>query len=228
MNKIKDEMIKYLRQFPKAVDLFNQLLEIGNVYIMGGLLREYKDKQKIENLKDVDFCIEIEREDLWDNLLHTIPYIRNKFLGYKFICDGFKIDVWKIEDTWAFKEKKIFSKKNEYFSKLQNTVFLSIDGLIYDIKHDIWNDTLYEKTMKQKELDVVLEENPFIELNILRSFILQQKYGLTYSEKLKNIILRYLEEHKDYLERFIEIQKNRYGYIVMNESDLNNSIVKLK
>ena len=47
-------------------------------------------------------------------------------------------------------------------------------------------------------------------------------------EKLKNIILRYLEEHKDYLERFIEIQKNRYGYIVMNESDLNNSIVKLK
>lgn len=45
-------------------------------------------------------------------------------------------------------------------------------------------------------LDIVLEENPYIDLNILRGMILQSTYDMKYSSKIKNIVRdRYQQEN---------------------------------
>lgn len=228
MNNIKKEIIRYLEVFPPALEVFHQLLEIGNVYVMGGLLREYKDNQKLIELRDADFCLEIEHRDLWEQLLKKISYTTNRFGGYKLNCKGFIIDIWEIENTWAFRTGKVLAEKNEYFAKLPSTVFLNLDGLAYDLIHDEWNDAIYQKAMKKGELDVVLEENPFVELNIVRAMVLQNKYKMTYSERLKRIILQYVTEQQDWLKQLIDIQWKRYNYLVLNEAQINMQLEELK
>ena len=224
MNNIKNEIITYLENYPPALDVFHQLLSVGNVYVMGGLLREYKDNQKLMELRDADFCIEVRQKDNWKTLLESIEYTQNRFGGYKLNCSGFIIDIWEVENTWAYRTKKICAEPNEYFAKLPETVFLNLDGLAYDLTHDIWNDSIYAEAMKKKEIDIVLAENPFIELNIVRAMVLRKRYGLSYSNRLKDVIRNYTYEQQDWMKQLVDIQNKRYGYIIMNEGEMCNEL----
>lgn len=224
---LETELTNYLKKFSPALEVFHQLLEIGNVYAMGGLLREYKDHQKLIGLRDVDFCIETEEKDRLQEILSMVNHRKNKFNGYKLIFQEFNIDIWEIENTWAFRTGKVLAEKNEYFVKLPSTVFLNLDGLAYDLKHDKWNDAIYRDAMKKGELDVVLEENPFVELNIVRAMILKEKYHLKYSEQLKRIIFQYTTTNLDCIKHFIDIQQKRYGYIVLSNEQLKNEIEEI-
>ena len=90
-----------------------------------------------------------------------------------------------------------------------------MDGLAYDLTHDIWNDSIYAKAMKKKEIDIVLAENPFIELNIVRAMVLRKRYGFSYSNRLKNVIRNYTCEQQDWMKQLKTIQNKRYGYIII-------------
>ena len=82
--------------------------------------------------------------------------------------------------------------------------------------------------MAKGELDVVLEENPFVELNIVRAMVLQNKYKMAYSERLKKIILQYVTEQQDWLKQLIDIQWKRYNYLVLNEAQINMQLEELE
>ena len=52
-NKIRTEVEAYLAQYPPALSLFRKIMKVGDVYIVGGLLREYRDNGKIQELRDI-------------------------------------------------------------------------------------------------------------------------------------------------------------------------------
>lgn len=64
-NKIRTEVEAYLAQYPPALSLFRKIMKVGDVYIVGGLLREYRDNGKIQELRDADFSINIKNRELW-------------------------------------------------------------------------------------------------------------------------------------------------------------------
>ncbi len=43
--------------------------EIGNIYLIGGVLREFKDNNKIINLRDIDIIIDIKNSVCLEKIL---------------------------------------------------------------------------------------------------------------------------------------------------------------
>lgn len=225
MNKsINGEIEKYLEKYPPALKVYRELIRIGDVYIMGGLLREYKDNNRIEELRDADFTVYIKKQEKWDQLLAEIPNRVNRFGGHKFKCSGFIIDVWDVKETWALKNKIIEVEENEIFEYLPRSVFLNVDALVYDLSNDKWNDEIYRQAMLERKIDVVLENNPFIELNLLRAMILKRKYKMQYSEKLASLICEHYCSKQDFARELLETQSKRYGYSVLTQTDINHEI----
>lgn len=221
---IRIEIEKYLKKYPPAQILFEKLVEIGDVYIIGGLLREYKDNNQINSLRDADFSINIKHKEKWEKVIKDIPNQKNRFGGYKFNCSGFIVDVWDVKETWAFRNKIIDVDETEFFKYLSKSVFLNVDALIYDLSNNRWNDAIYLQAMEKNEIDIVLEKNPFIELNLLRSMILKRKYKMDYSKKLANMIYDYSKIDKSFVNKLLDIQDKRYRKIVLTKESVAQEI----
>ena len=222
-NNLRIEIEEYLKKYPPALWLYKMLIQAGDVYVMGGLLREYKDKDKIAELRDADFTIDIKNRKVWDELLRRIPHKRNHFGGYKFLCSGFIVDIWDVKKTWAFKNQVITVEGNNYFEYLSKSVFLNLDAIVYDLTNDKWNDQIYQNAVKNGELGIVLKENPFKELNILRAMVLRKKYNMRYSEELAKMILDYSAE-ATFLKDIMKMQEDRYGYIILSTGKIKQEI----
>lgn len=224
MKNIRLAVETYLRDYPPALELFQRLMRVGDVYLIGGILREYKDKGTIEELRDADFIVNIKDTAEWQALLETYKPERNHFEGYKFSCTGFLMDVWEAEKTWAFREKKVVFKKSEYLQMLPKTVFLNMDSIIYDLNRDEWYDAIYQEAKATGVLDVVLKENPYVELNILRAIVLRQRYQMKYSEELRQIILEHLLKDECFAESLMEIQQNRYHKEILSREVIEQEL----
>lgn len=78
--------------------------------------------------------------------------------------------------------------------------------------------------MEKNEIDIVLEKNPFIELNLLRSMILKRKYKMDYSKKLANMIYDYSKIDKSFVNKLLDIQDKRYRKIVLTKESVVQEI----
>lgn len=96
---------------------------------------------------------------------------------------------------------------------------MNIDAIVCDLKTDRWNDTIYREAIRKKELGIILKDNPFTELNILRAMILRKRYDMRYSIELGELILSYKPAEK-LVQKLMEIQKGRYGYEVLEEKEI--------
>lgn len=226
-NNIKAEIEKYLKKYPLAIYIYKQLIQIGDVYAMGGLLREYRDHSEIIELRDADFTINIKNRKMWNELLEQVPHKNNQFGGYKFVCSGFIIDVWDVKTTWAFKKGKVKIENENYFDNLTKTVFLNLDAIVYDLTNEKWNDQAYQNALKKGEVGIVLKDNPFEELNILRAMILREKYDMKYSSELARILLNYFK-NENFYEDMLKMQNERYGYVILNSEKMWQEVEKAR
>lgn len=208
---VKNIMYTKLKYHQPAYNLFRHFEKYGNLYLIGGVLREYKDSGSFQNLRDIDLVLNVHDEDSCKKELQKYSPKRNRFGGYKIDCGGLILDLWFIEDTWAYREHVVECSADEYNMNLAKTVFLNLDSIVYDWKNETWQDETYRKAMESRVLDTVLEKNPEIPLNILRSLILKQRYQMEYSEKLKNIIGEQNSRIENLAEYLDEMQRKRYG-----------------
>lgn len=131
--------------------------------------------------------------------------------------DSLEFDIWDMNNTWAFKEKKVASAEEN----LTKTVYLSVDGIVFNYNKDVLYYNELNKSLKYKVLDVVLQENPQKELNLLRAMIFKKKYNLRYSIKLidefKSMLL--LGEQKLVADLY-NIQLSHYKEERLSECDI--------
>lgn len=217
----------YLKNNRQAYKLFELLEKSCNMYIIGGILREISINGEIKDIKDIDIIIDIIDKKSFNKILNQYKYSTNAFGGYKIIVDNIKFDIWKIQDTWAYKSRAIPFNKENIIENLQYTVFLNIDSIVYDVQNNILYDNLFKDCIKTNKLDIVLEKNPFIDLNILRAIVLKYKYKMNYSDKLKRIIQKeYKLKSFLFIDRLMEIQNNRYNKTIISKRkiqlELNN------
>lgn len=208
---------EYFSHYQNAGYIFDELLQIGDIFIIGGILREYNDcnLNNLGELRDADFAIKITDGARWERLLHSLPNTINRFGGHKFVCAGLAIDVWDVDNTWAIKQNYVSVENSNYSKALSNSVFLTIDSIIYDVKNNSWVDSLYKSSMESRVLDIVLAENPFISLNIIRAIVLKNKYEMVFSEQLKRII-KEISKKPDVVEELCSIQMKRYGKMIIS------------
>lgn len=220
MSGIKDEIYSYLQDYPPSMELLKCLEETGDLYLIGGVLREYKDYGKIKKLRDIDIVIDIKSMDSWNNILKKYNPGRNKFDGYKIECSNLIVDIWSISECWAYRENIIKCDPAKYVENLPQTVFLNMDSIVYDMRNDRWFDKIYRAAKDRGILDVVLEDNPHLELNILRAIILKERYHMVFSEKLISIIKRY--NTAELCKKLLVIQEKRYKESIVSAEVINN------
>ncbi|SES62166.1 hypothetical protein SAMN05216389_10190 [Oceanobacillus limi] len=201
--KIKESLFRLLSSRPQAMSFIKTLEAEGDLILFGGSVREYLDHEYNEVPRDFDFVINTNKDI--SNLVETfeLPYTKNKFGGLKIYLDGLKFDIWRIDETWAFKERKIVFGD---ISDLRKTVFLNVDALFYNLNNCLLYDEDFSKAMNKSMLDIVLEDNPFPELNIARAFRLKYKYNLDFSKELYSFLEEWLKKFDDIAEALTELR----------------------
>ena len=127
----------------------------------------------------------------------------------------------------AYRENVIECQENDYLRNLTQTVFYNMDSIVYDIKKDMWYDDVYKKTKENNVLDIVLEENPYIDLNILRGMILQSTYDMKYSSKIKNIVRDRYQQENNYEKLLYDIEIKRYKREILSLDDIKNQLYRI-
>lgn len=222
--KLREDFYDLIGQYPNANSLINQLGEYGELLLFGGAVREYNDS-RFENMpRDFDIVIDKNIDVNLDYVLQDFDYHKNRFDGYKINVDGIEFDIWELENTWAFKENKINCSKNEYKYKLQDTVFLNVDSVVYNLTKRKMFDEKYENAMKSKEIDIVLEDNPYKELNMVRAIELKNKYDMEFSEKLKKIMKSFINDNDDCVDKLYKIQYNHYLEYKVKKETIENEL----
>lgn len=228
---MKTLLNEYLEKHYPAKILFDKLQQLGNTYLIGGVLREIKDNGAIRYLRDIDIVLDTKNVDAYNRFVNEYHPEINRFGGYKVQCEELIVDMWLLQQTWAYSARVINCRPEEYLIRLPETVFLNMDAIVYDIKNDKWYDDRYREAMNTRILDVVLEQNPFLELNIVRSFVIRKKYAMCLSEKLKQIIIQYVNslegKEKQASERLYNVQIMRYKKEILSHNDLSDEITGL-
>lgn len=224
---LKEIIYQYLEKYPPALNLFHMLEEIGNIYLIGGVLREFKDNNKIINLRDIDIIIDIKNSVCLEKILSKFDVGKNRFGGYKLFCSGLVVDIWSLDETWAYKNQILKCKSTNYVECLTSTVFLNIDAIVYDMKNNIWYDRKYQEAMRSRVLDVVLECNPEVPLNVIRAIMLKKRYDMTYSKRLKCIIKKEMNARENFLDMLMNIQVKRYKREILSKELIENELFQM-
>lgn len=212
---------EYLNTCPPALELYNKLKQAGNIYLIGGVLREILDNDGIKELRDIDVIIDCD-DNQYDAIISQYNTRSNAFGGLKVQCQNLIFDVWQLNSTWAYKNNAIQCSCDEYVSRLPETVFLNIDGIVYDIVNDRWNKSIYDEAVRTNVLDVVLADNPYIDLNVVRAMVIRQRYSMTYSARLRDIIQHNMRESYD--KELYNIELQRYGREILTLEDIQKEL----
>lgn len=227
MKNIEKVLRSYLSHHPPAAELFQKLLQLGNVYLIGGVLREFCDNQDIVSLRDIDIIVDTENENEYQTFMESYHPEINRFGGYKIACSGLIFDTWLLHRTWAYTTNNVSARPDEYAQKLIETVFLNMDAIVYDMKNNIWYDEPYQQAMKTKILDIILAENPYLELNIVRSLVIKRRYNMEISENLKSVIRKYISSTEHFTENLYAVEKARYTNAVLSKYELEKELEKI-
>lgn len=139
------------------LDFLAALVPQGGVYLFGGVLRDLALLGREGFQSDVDVVV----EGPWEPVaayLESLNAARNRFGGYRLQVAGWPVDVWSAPNTWAVAEGLV--PYNGIASLLQTTV-LNWDAILMN-----WRSrrfichTRYLAELRERSLDVVLEENP--------------------------------------------------------------------
>ncbi len=227
MKRLKEIIYLYLEKYPPALELFHMLEKAGDLYLIGGVLREYKDKNALLDLRDIDIIIDVRNSEYWEKIIYGFDVRKNRFGGYKLFCSGLIVDFWSLGETWAYKNKILKCCSTEYVKCLTNTVFLNIDAIVYDMKRDIWFEEGYQEARKTKVLDVILERNPEVPLNVVRAMVLKKRYNMVYSKRLKEIIRAEKEKSGNFSDILMDIQLARYKKVILSREMIEEELVQI-
>lgn len=228
VKKFYNDFYEVMSNYNNAKVLMEELESSGEVILFGGAVRDYIDNSYKKLPRDFDIVYKKKSDKIGlDKLLSKFNYKKNRFNGYKVGIDGLEFDIWDIDDTWAFKQNKIKCNKNQYVEKLTETVFLNIDSIIFNINESKFDGDKYIDAIENKYLDIILEENPFLELNLLRAILYKRKYEMSLSNKLIELFRNFIENNSDYIDILYNLQIDHYNVEKIDRYELQKELLDI-
>jgi len=195
------------------------------LYVFSGILRDFLLGYNKEIPRDFDFVVH-ELNKKTKRIISKYLVRQTQFGGYKCQINNKDIDIWAIQDTWAIKKYRPFYLQNY----LPLTAFFNITAAVYCLNtnklliHDSFKVFLEDK--KHRKLDIVLKDNPFPALCVIKTIELKEKFDLPLSDDLKNYLIRYNQilTESDYTD----VQMKHYNMIRYDYSTIQNRIDNLQ
>lgn len=202
----------------KLTFFIDDLERYGDVIFFGGALRDFVSHNS-QTPRDLDIVFDATSNKSLEQLVrkYELPIKKNKYDGFKIEFETISMDIWDLNTTWAFKNNiKTSSQKS-----LIDTVYLNIDGIAYNYSNENLYSTHFDDAIEKKEIDIVLEENPNVELNLLRAMVINKEYQFNFSTNIKKALnASYAEKGHSFIKELTDLQYARYGEIIIKENDV--------
>lgn len=146
-----DERIPLLR-FIKSID------HSSDLYIFGGLIREVCLHGIPPFKSDVDIVVHVRDRDAFDKALLSYEVKRNNFGGCRIKSSRWMIDLWEIQNTWAFSKGYV---RPQGVGSLLKTTFFDWDAALYDLQGSrLYCEDDYFSKISAGLVDINLRNNP--------------------------------------------------------------------
>lgn len=225
IDKQSDSFYLYLHTFfPRGIiGLLDELSKQTDLYIFSGVIKNFL-LGFIEH-RDLDLVIDHTRNlkihigKLRDLGLTEIR--RNKFNGVKLVLDDWEVDIWRLEDTKGIIKQFLLPTPDN----LIRTSFFNFSAIVYDFRNEsfIYGDD-FCRFLLRRELDVVYEENPFVESCIVSTMYYAEKYELSIGKKLCHWIVIHYDDDMD----FKQVQIRRFGRQIYPNRVIRNFVLVLE
>ncbi|WP_461631880.1 nucleotidyltransferase family protein [Labilibaculum euxinus] len=210
---IKKDFRRTLRKILNENILFRNLLyEIfvhGSAYVVGGFLRDIITNRES---RDLDIIVDVDHNCLLDIIKETgVAYSINRHKGIKLKFETIEVDMWSIENNWAFKNRLVRLNEDKKLASIAKGCFYNYDSLVINLHSNNMNIQYYKQFMITNELDILQKNpiyknlNPTKEANILRAFYLRKIYEISYSANTKSYLLTKIGEIKDNFDDPLEV-----------------------
>jgi hypothetical protein len=219
-------------------DFLMEILANGTAYVVGGFIRDIANGAVS---RDLDMIVDINQK-LLEKILKgsELKYSFNRMSGVKISMPGGEVDLWTIDNNWAFKTDVVNRNENYIIERIADGCFFNYDSLVINVNKGNfiyvrnYNECVMGKTLDiLRKNDLYKKRNPTVEANILKAFFLAKKYELSFSENCTTYLARSIINLKlqhgsalDRLETFL-VKYPKYSSVIANDDlfSMSDSVI---
>ncbi len=197
-NKFKLHFELELNSNPKFKFLMYDIFVYGSAYIVGGYLRDFL---KSKRSRDIDIIVDLNNKKLVEIIQNAkVQFSVNRHNGIKLHFTHIDVDMWSIENNWAFKNELVKLNENDKLKSIAKGCFYNYDSLVVNLHSLNMNIQYYRSFVADKKLEILQKSpiyknlNPTTEANILRAFYLKKIYGINFSSNTKIYLINKIGE----------------------------------
>lgn len=194
-------------------DIIDPLREIGDVAVVGGLIRDlafYGIKER--PISDIDLVIDASPAAVHDFAM-SVEAAQNRFGGYGKKTDVYKIDFWALRNSWVHKSGNVKLRRIE---DLCRSTFFDWDAIVFSVNEKrVIADSGYLEKMRRRRLDINLLPNPSLTGNLVRALRRLVMWRARPGFALKKFIYRGVFEHE--WRKIVSIERQAFDYVHLDK-----------
>ena len=214
--------------YPQLYSLFEYIRDKNYpAFLCGGAVRNMLLTNK-SIPRDLDIILGYISKEQLENLFPNNIKGKTSLGGLKLQVKDWSIDVWPLQDTWAFRDG-IFEGIS--FSDYPKITFLDIEAIAIQLfskgrkRREIYSNGFFESISK-KTIELNFDENPAPAECIVRALHIANEYKFLIGPKLAHYIISHTNRME--IEELVDIYKYRYKSIYINAERLHNCLNSLK
>lgn len=203
------------RSRTEVADFAERMRGLGQVGVVGGMLRNLLLEGNRDFVSDVDFVVDCVSIDEFQRTMTALGAKQNRFGGFGVSLRQWKVDVWPLERTWAAMEGHVEIKE---LSDLIKTTFFNWDEIIYELeKHELIAAPRYFEWLEQRFLEINLEANPNPLGNAVRAIRYAWRWNAVWGPQLTKHVYTQLSNHG--WDKFVSTERQSFANRVLEQLD---------
>lgn len=189
-------------------------------FLFGGVPRNIWLHGGRSEFRDFDLVFSDASFEAFTRLFEKCIVKRNRFGGIKLRIQSFEVDAWPLSMTWAFSQGFVGDAS---FANLPKTTPLNVDSIVVELaprpgRPRRTYENGFFSAFRTRSLDVVLEANPFPELNAVRALKIANQMALGLKRRLVVVISDVLSRVAN--SELEEVQLQHYKKVVLDSTKL--------
>jgi len=194
--------------------------------VFGGLLRDVLITGVRSNPRDIDIVVRSGSTHELELILRQYIQRRNRFGGLHLQLNNWNMDVWPLDQTWAFASGTGMAATPE---NLPKTTFLNVEAIAISLTSNGDLGRIFEhgffEALQTRVVDINYECNPYPALSAVRALATALKLRYAISPRLS----RYIIETHDSCgsEAMAKAQESHYGWVRFRQHDIESMVAHL-